>query len=421
LTKAGQEGRLRAAFLHLHQASRPDYPPNPKPPAKTMPSFPARRLADIAPFHVMELMARAKALEAEGRDIIHMEVGEPDFPTPQPMLAAAQAHIATGRVGYTAALGLPELRSTIAAFYTTRYGIDVSPSRIVVTAGASGGLLLTMACLAETGSQWLLTDPGYPCNRSFVRSFGGLPVGIPVGPASNFQPTLDDLERHWNRHTAGALLASPANPTGTLLADEVLVAIANFVRQQGGQLIVDEIYHGLTYEREVPTALRFGDDIFIVQSFSKYFNMTGWRLGWLVVPERFARAIEKLAQNLFIAPSTPAQHAALAAFAPATLSILEGRRQEFKRRRDFLAPALEKLGFRLAARPEGAFYIYANCAALTRDSDDFARQLLESAGVATTPGRDFGSNAPDKHLRFAYTTDVERLADAVDRIHRFLG
>lgn len=386
-----------------------------------MPTFPASRLADIAPFHVMELMAHARALAAAGRDIIHMEVGEPDFPTPEPIVAAAQAHVATGRVFYTPALGLPELRSAIAAFYATRYGINVPSSRIVVTAGASGALLLAMACLAEPGSEWLLTDPGYPCNRNFVRSFEGVPIGILVHPENNFQPTLADFEAHWNERTAGALLASPANPTGTLLDDDVLAAIAGFVRQRGGQLIVDEIYHGLSYERDASTALRFGDDIFVVQSFSKYFNMTGWRLGWLVIPERFSRDIEKLAQNLFISPSAPAQHAALAAFAPATISILEARREEFRRRRDFLGPALTELGFRLPARAEGAFYLYANCSDLTDDSERFAHHLLDAAGVAATPGLDFGSNAPEKHLRFAYTTGVERLAEAAERIRRYLG
>jgi len=386
-----------------------------------MPRFPASRLNDIAPFHVMELLARANALEAEGRDIIHMEVGEPDFPTPEPIVAAAEAHLAGRRVFYTAALGLPELRSAIATFYQTRYGVTVPASRIVVTAGASGALLLALACLAEPGSEWLLTDPGYPCNRHFVRTFEGVPIGIPVGAANNFQPTVADLEQHWNERSAGALLASPANPSGTLLDAVQLAAIAEFVRQREGQLIVDEIYHGLTYERDAPTALQAGDDIFIVQSFSKYFNMTGWRLGWLVVPECFTRDIEKLAQNLFIAPSTPAQYAALAAFAPETIAILEARRGEFRQRRDFLAPALEQLGFQLTARPEGAFYIYADCSALSGDSERFARELLESAGVAVTPGLDFGSHAPKTHLRFAYTTDVGRLAEAVARIKRFLG
>ena len=386
-----------------------------------MPSIPASRLAKIAPFHVMELLARAKALEAQGRDIIHMEVGEPDFPTPEPIIAAAQAHLATGRVFYTPALGLPELRNAIADFYGTRYGVSVPASRIVVTAGASGALLLALACLCEPGSEWLLTDPGYPCNANFVRSFEGVPVTIPVAGENKFQPTLADVKQHWSERTAGALFASPANPTGTLLDDDVLAAIAGFVRDQGGQLIVDEIYHGLTYEREATTALQFGDDIFVVQSFSKYFNMTGWRLGWLVVPERFVRDVEKLAQNLFIAPSTPAQHAALAAFQPDTLALLENRRAEFGRRRDFLLPEIEKLGFKISAKPEGAFYLYADCSELTSDSERFARDLLETAGVALTPGIDFGSHAPKSHVRLAYTTHTERLAEAIDRLRRYLG
>ncbi|MCM8612710.1 pyridoxal phosphate-dependent aminotransferase [Accumulibacter sp.] len=386
-----------------------------------MPSFPAHRLADIAPFHVMELMARAKDLESCGRDIIHMEVGEPDFPTPEPVVAAAQAHIASGRVRYTAALGLPELRAAIAGFYAKRYGLSVPTSRIVVTAGASGGLLLAMACLTEPGSEWLLTDPGYPCNRHFVRCFEGRPIGIPVSGESNFQPTVDDLARFWNERTAGALFASPANPTGTLLADQTLADIARFVRERGGQLVIDEIYHGLTYGRDAMSALGFDDEVFVVQSFSKYFNMTGWRLGWLVVPPRFIRDIEKLAQNLFISPSAAAQYAALAAFHPDTIAILEERRNEFRERRDFLAPALETLGFRFPARPQGAFYLYADCSQLTDDSTRFASELLESVGVAATPGLDFGSNLPERYLRFAYTSDVTRLAEAVDRIRSFLG
>ncbi len=381
----------------------------------------AARLADIAPFHVMELLTRAKALEAEGRDIIHMEVGEPDFPTPAPIVAAARESIADGRMYYTPALGLPALREAIAAFYQQRYGVTVPASRIVVTAGASGALTLALACLVEPGSQWLLTDPGYPCNRHFIRAFEGQPVGIPVGADSNFQPTVAHLEQYWNAQTAGALFASPANPTGTMLDEGELDTLARAVRQRGGQLIVDEIYHGLTYECDAPTALAAGDDIFVVQSFSKYFQMTGWRLGWMVAPEAFVRDIEKLAQNLFISPSTPAQHAALAAFAPETIAILEARRNEFRLRRDFLAGELAALGFRLSARPQGAFYIYADCSALTDDSDRFARELLEVAGVAITPGLDFGTHAPRQHVRIAYTTSIDRLGEAIGRIRRFLA
>lgn len=381
----------------------------------------ASRLADIAPFHVMELLSRARQLEAEGRDIIHMEVGEPDFATPQPIVEAAQKALADNRMFYTPALGLPELREAIARFYGDRYGITVPASRIVVTAGASGALTLALACLVEPGSAWLLTDPGYPCNRHFVRAFEGRAVGVPVDASSNFQPTLELLDRYWSPATRGALFASPANPTGTMLSAEELAALADFVRARRGHLIIDEIYHGLTYDGDAPTALATGDDIFVVQSFSKYFQMTGWRLGWLVVPERFVRDVEKLAQNLFIAPSTPAQYAACAAFAPATIDILEQRRAEFRRRRDYLTPALAEAGFRLTARPQGAFYIYSDCSALTGDSNAFARSLLETAGVAATPGLDFGDSAPRSHLRFAYTTDLARLREAVDRIRRFTG
>lgn len=380
----------------------------------------ARRNRDIAPFHVMELLARAQALEAEGRDIIHMEVGEPDFPTPAPIVSAGQAALAAGRTHYTPALGLPELRQAIADFYQSRYKVRIPARRIVVTAGASGALTLALACLAEPGSRWLLTDPGYPCNRHFVRVFEAEPVAVPVGSEHNFQLTPELLTRHWDDRTAGALVASPANPTGTLLTASELDALAQAIRARHGHLLVDEIYHGLSYDQDCATALAAGDDLWVINSFSKYFQMTGWRLGWLVVPEPFVRDVEKLAQNLFIAPSTPAQHAALAAFAPETLAILETRRATLKARRDYLAPALEKLGFRLAARPEGAFYLWCDCSALAPDSFTLASRLLEDVGVAATPGLDFGQYQPERYIRFAYTTDLARLEAAVARLGRYL-
>lgn len=382
---------------------------------------PATRTREIEPFHVVELLTRARQLEAEGRDVIHMEVGEPDFPTPPPIVEAARKWLESGRVFYTPALGIPELRQAISDFYRTRYGVAVPASRIVVTAGASAALTLAFACLAEPGSRWLLTDPGYPCNRHFIRIFEGVPFGIPVGAETNFQPTADLVARHWTPDTAGALFASPSNPTGTLIPHATLAEIAEFVGKRGGTLLVDEIYHGLTYGCDTRTALELGNDIFVVQSFSKYFQMTGWRLGWLVVPDRFSREIEKLAQNLFIAPPAPAQQAALAAFAPATIAILESRREEFRRRRDALAPAIEALGFRLAAKPEGAFYLYADCSRIAGDSHAFALDLLEREGVAITPGIDFGCNQPQRHVRIAYTNDVDRLLEATARIRRYLN
>ena len=379
---------------------------------------PARRLADIAPFHVVELLTRARQLEAEGRDIIHMEVGEPDFPTPEPIANAAVDAIKQGKTLYTQALGLPELREAISGFYQSRYGIAVPAAQIAVTNGASGALNLAFACLAEPGSQWLLADPGYPCNRHILRVYEGRPKNIPVGPDTNFQPTPELLRQHWSARTAGLLVASPANPTGTLLTAAEIAALADVCRVKDGHFLVDEIYHGLTYEADAPTACAAGDDIWVINSFSKYFQMTGWRLGWMVIPEAYVRDVEKLAQNLVLCPSTPAQHAALAAFAPETIAILEMRRGEFRKRRDFLAPALESVGFRITARPQGAFYLYCNCSALCDDSFVLARDLLETIGVAATPGIDFGSNAPEKHIRFAYTTGIDRLAEAVDRLRR---
>ena len=382
---------------------------------------PAQRLAEIEPFHVVELLTRARQLEAEGRDIIHMEVGEPDFPTPEPIANAAIKAIKNGKTLYTQALGLPELRESISQFYGQRYGVSVPANRIALTNGASGALNLAFACLADPGSEWLLTDPGYPCNRHILRAFEGQAQNIPVGPETNFQPTPELLRQHWKPTTAGLLVASPANPTGTLLTLPEIVGLADVCRENNGHFLVDEIYHGLTYEIEAPTACAAGDDIWIINSFSKYFQMTGWRLGWMVIPEAYVRDVEKLAQNLTLCPSTPAQNAALAAFEPETIAILESRRNEFRRRRDFLAPALEAIGLRITARPEGAFYLYCDCSALADDSFALARDLLEKTGVAATPGLDFGSNQPEKHIRFAYTTGVERLAEAVERLSTYFG
>ena len=380
----------------------------------------AARMAQIAPFHVMELMARAQALEAEGRSIIHLEVGEPDFATADPILEAAQRFLSGGHVHYTAALGLPQLREAISGFYQMRYGLDISPERIVVTAGASGALLLALGVLVNPGDEWLLPDPGYPCNRHFVRLLEGIPVSLPVAAGSNYQPTVEQLTRSWTAMTRGLLVASPANPTGTLIDPDTMATLANAVTVRGGTLLVDEIYHGLTYDVDAASALAISDDIFVINSFSKYFGMTGWRLGWLVAPQRYVREIEKLAQNLYIAPSTVAQHAALAAFGPETTTILESRRGEFCLRRDLLVPGLRSLGFGISTEPQGAFYVYADSAALAEDSFELAEQLLTKAGVAATPGLDFGSNAPKSHMRFAYTIDRSQIEEGLARMAKFL-
>jgi len=378
-------------------------------------------MADIQPFHVMELMRRAHELEAQGRDVIHMEVGEPDFPTPAPIIEAATRFLAGADVHYTAALGLPRLREAISGFYRDRFGADVPPERIAVTPGASGALMLALAVTTDPGDEWLLPDPGYPCNRHLVRSFEGVARAIPVDARTRFQPTASQVQAAWSANTRGLLVASPSNPTGTLLDAAELAALRTTVLDKGGTLIVDEIYQGLTYGLESSTVLNSMDDVFVVNSFSKYFGMTGWRLGWLVAPEAYVREVEKLAQHFFIAASTPAQHAALAAFAPATLEILEERRHQFADRRATLLPALHELGFIVATEPQGAFYVYADVSALTDDSEALARRMIEEAGVAVTPGLDFGDHLPRRHLRIAYTTRRERLLEACERLRRVLA
>ncbi len=381
----------------------------------------AQRLDGVEPFHVLELAARAAELEAAGRNIVHMEIGEPDFLSPKPVCEAGMRVIETGRLFYTPALGLPVLRETIARFYRTRYGVEVSPSRIIITSGASGALLLAIAVLIDNGDEVLMADPGYPCNRNFVRMMGGVADEIAVGADSGYQLTPELVAQRWTPRTRAVMVASPSNPTGTLMADAALKEIAAIAAARGGVMIVDEIYHGLVYEGDYSTALKFSDQVFVINSFSKYFNMTGWRLGWMVVPEGYLRAFEKLSQNIYLSSPTPSQHAAVAAFEPETIAILEARRAEFKARRDYLLPALRELGFRIPVVPQGAFYIYADCSALCDDSFAFARDLLESAGVAITPGADFGTNAADKHVRFAYTNAVPVLAEGVRRIAAYLA
>ncbi len=377
-------------------------------------------MAEIEPFHVMALLARARELEAQGRSIIHMEIGEPDFPTPEPVIRAGVRVLERGELFYTPTPGLPQLREAIAGYYRSRYGVAISASRILVTTGASAALMLVCAALIDPGDEVLLADPGYPANRHFVRVVEGVPRAVPVNATDGYQLAPEHLERHWGPRTTAALVASPSNPTGTLISTERLAAMVEIARAKGGTLIVDEIYHGLVYEGDYTTAAALADDVFVINSFSKFFNMTGWRLGWMVAPEAYAPEIDKLAQNLYLAAPTPAQYAALAAFEPETLAILEKRRQEFQARRDYLVPALRALGFDIPVMPQGAFYVYAGCGRLTKDSFGFARDLLEQAGVAITPGIDFGANAPERHVRFAYTNSIERLREGVSRIANFL-
>lgn len=378
------------------------------------------RIDDIQPFHVMALLARAKELEVEGKDIIHMEVGEPDFPTPQPIVEAGIEAIKTGDVHYTPALGLPELRSSVAQFYKTRYGVSISSDRVVITPGASGALMLALGVIMQEGDEVLLADPGYPCNKNFVRFLSGKARTIHVDATSRYQLTLKHLQDNWTDKTQAVLVASPSNPTGTLLPKDELITMAKFVKEKGAYLIVDEIYHGLVYESEEQTALEIDDNIIVINSFSKYFNMTGWRLGWVIAPLELIDNMDKLAQNVFLAAPTTAQYAALAAFRPETIAILESYKLEFKKRKDYLLPKLIDLGFKVETKPQGAFYIYANCEKFTIDSYQFAYDLLENIGVAITPGKDFGSNEAETFVRFAYTTSIMRLEEAVKRLSNYL-
>ncbi|AXF19899.1 aminotransferase [Burkholderia pyrrocinia] len=385
----------------------------------------AARVDAIQPFYVMELMKEAQRLEAAGRDIIHMGIGEPDFTAPEPVVDAAAAALRRGVTQYTSALGIAPLREAIAAHYARAYGLTISPERIVVTAGASAALLL--ACLALVGrdDEVLMPDPSYPCNRHFVAAAEGRAVLVPSGPDARFQLTEDDVRTRWGDRTRGVLLASPSNPTGTSLEPDELKRIVEAVRARGGFTIVDEIYQGLSYDAAPVSALSFGDDVITVNSFSKYFSMTGWRLGWLVVPPTLVGTFEKLSQNLFICPSALAQHAALACFEPAALAIYEARRLEFKRRRDFIAPALERLGFTVPVMPDGAFYVYAHCGDVAHpaagDSAALTQAMLHDAGVVLVPGMDFGVHAPRDYIRLSYAAAYSRLEEAVERLATLFG
>jgi aspartate/methionine/tyrosine aminotransferase len=374
----------------------------------------ARRLSRIEPFHVMDILARARAMEAQGRSIIHMEIGEPDFPTPEGIVRAGIEALRAGHTHYTPALGLPELRAAIAGGYPPPARPD--PERVVVTPGASGALQLIFAALINPGDQVLMADPGYPCNRHFVRLFEGEPASVPVDASTAYQLNADLIRRHWTGKTVAVLLASPSNPTGTVVPDAEMAEIVRTVEELGGVLIVDEIYHGLVYGEETRTALAHSPEVFVVNSFSKYYGMTGWRLGWLVAPASHVPALDKLAQNIFLASSTPAQYAALAAFTPDVEHELQRRRQVFRERRDYLLPALRALGFTIPLVPQGAFYLYADCSRFTEDSQAFALKLLERRGVAITPGLDFGSHRAAQHVRFSYANTLENLREGVARL-----
>ena len=379
------------------------------------------RSKELSPFHVMDILAQAKALSQQGKTIYHMEIGEPDFATAEPIVNAGIKALQQFKTHYTPALGLPELRHAVAEYYDRKFSLTVNPERIIITPGASGALQLAITSLLDVGDNVLLADPGYPCNKNIAHILGAETIAIPVSAENYFQLDAKSIAPHWNGKTRAAMVATPSNPTGTTLPRQQLTSLSEFVERKQGRLIVDEIYQGLVYENDDYTALEISDECFVINSFSKYFGMTGWRIGWMVVPEFYVDAIDRIAQNIFLAPPTISQYAALTALKAETQVILDARRDVFKQRRDFLLPALEQLGFEIAAKPQGAFYIYANCERFTDDSFSWVKNLLDQQGVALTPGIDFGTHLADKHCRFAYTQSMEKLERAVENIDAFIG
>ena len=392
----------------------------------------ARRLEAIEPFYVME-MAKAAGRIAQspacdpaqgGTPMIYLNIGEPDFAAAEPVLAAAHRCLDGGTVPYTQATGLDELRRAISGWYAARWSLDIDPARIVLTAGASAGLQLVCTALFEAGDEVLMPDPSYPCNRHFVSAVGATPRLLPSGPEHRYQLDAASVQAAWSPATRGVLLASPSNPTGTSIDPSEMRAIVDAVRARGGVTLVDEIYLGLSYDaRFGRSALACGDDVVSINSFSKYFSMTGWRLGWLVLPRDLVEPIERLAQNLYICPSTLAQRAALACFEPESLAEFERRRGEFARRRDTVLQGLRRIGLPVPVEPDGAFYAWADCSAWAAewgDSWSLCHRLMHDAHVVLTPGRDFGPASADRHLRLSYASALPRLEAALDRLARAL-
>ena len=390
----------------------------------------AQRAQRIEPFYVMEVAKAASALAREvahtDRPVIFLNIGEPDFTAPEMVQAAAAQTIAQGATQYTQALGTDALRQAISGWYASRFGVDVPARRIIVTAGASAALHLACLALIEQGDEVLMPDPSYPCNRHFVSAAEGTAVLVPTTAAERYQLSAAKVKAAWGPHTRGVLLASPSNPTGTSIDPAELRRIHEVVQQHGGVTLIDEIYLGLSHDEAYgQTALAISDDIISINSFSKYFNMTGWRLGWLVVPDALVGVIERLAQHLFICPSTISQQAALACFEPESLAIYEARRAEFKARRDHFIPALNALGLTVPVQPDGAFYAWADCSAACaklglKDSWDFAHAALHHAHVAITPGRDFGTAETARFVRFSTANSMAELQTAIDRLKTWL-
>lgn len=382
------------------------------------------RLADrtqrTVPFYAVEVLKQAQALAAQGRDIVSLGIGEPDFTAPPRVLETLNRAADAGLSGYTAPVGIPALREAISHYYDTHFGARVDPSRILITAGASGALLLATLALINPGDEVLMPDPSYPANQNFITAAGGTARLIPTSAEHRFQLRAEDIDAHWGPATRGVLIASPSNPTGTSIARPALRELIEAVRARGGFIIMDEIYLGLYYDGVPQSALTLDDDLVVINSFSKYFHMTGWRLGWLMAPAALMPAIERLAASLAICAPALAQHASLSCFEPEVMQIYERRRLSFKERRDYLLPEFARLGLDVPAAPDGAFYIFADIHAFGLDSAEFCRRLLNEAGVASVPGLDFGQAHAARTVRFSYATGLDRLREAITRMEVFL-
>ena len=402
----------------------------------------ASRATAISPFLAMAYGEKATALEQQGKDVIRLNLGEPDFGAPAPVLAAIKQSLDAPNFPYTSALGLPALREAISQFYKTKHGVAVSSSRLVVTAGASGALLLTSAALVEPGDNVILGDPSYPCNRRFLNAFGAEVTLVPTRSEDNFQLTATSVAENWQHNTKGVLIASPANPTGTAIDSEELLKIGEFCKSKGGFLVVDEIYLDLSLsakpdihtdasasqsttltDTKLKTVLantELQETVVVINSFSKYFGMTGWRLGWCVVPEAMTPIVEKLAQNLFICPSTLSQKAALACFTPEALEQCEQNRKTLAERASLVFDALQNMGLSLETKPDGAFYAYINIKRTGLNAIEFCDSLLSRYHVALTPGNDFGEHNAHHYVRLSFATNTERLNEGLSRLAKFV-
>jgi aspartate/methionine/tyrosine aminotransferase len=384
----------------------------------------SKRANQITPFYAMSFGEKAAQLERQGHNVVKLNIGEPDFGAPTPVIQAMQFALDKPDLPYTSALGTPELRAAIAQFYMHKHGVHIDPKRVVVTAGASAALMLVSAALVNPGDNVLLGDPCYPCNRQFIATFGGDVSLIPTSAQTRYQLSLQQVQEHWQDNTKGLLLATPSNPTGTSIDTDVLRDICAFAKQKNSWRIIDEIYLNLSDDRNDGTSpqtiLAMDDDAIVINSFSKYFGMTGWRLGWCIVPEAMVGVMESLAQNLYICPSTLAQQAALACFTTESLAICEDRKAQLQRRRQIVLEGLSQTPLTVPVLPDGAFYVYIDISCSGLDAMTFCERLLEEAHVALTPGNDFGEYQSTKYVRLSYAAAPEILTEGIQRISQFM-